>query len=154
MVASRHKKVLGQAHLPCQKSKHAFYWKATSIYEVSIKQIRVLLRGYLIDLEDVQKVIVLPMNIAAHCNLLQVLDCDVDQVIIFLKDFSCFLYYHYCVLPVNVFLLLLPFHHSHNPFRGYIIDRIQSRSSIWFFNEDIIDIDRNLFIIVVTQRLG
>lgn len=74
MVASTHKEMLRQAHLPCKQRHDDFHSKRSSVNEVSVEHVRVLLRRVPIQLENIEQIIVLPMDVTADCDLLEVVD--------------------------------------------------------------------------------
>lgn len=79
MVSSTQVHGPGQSHFPHEQSQDALDRPASSVYKVSIKQIGVRLTGVAIQLVDVQQIIVLPMDISAHCNLLIIRQRDVNH---------------------------------------------------------------------------
>ena len=76
MVTSRHKEVLGVAHLPRQQSQNNFDGERPPINKITIEQVRVLLWWQTIQLEDIQQIIVLAVNIAADCDLLKIVNLN------------------------------------------------------------------------------
>jgi hypothetical protein len=55
---------------PGYEGEHALDREGASVYEIAIEEIFVVDSGVAVEFEDVEEVVVLPVDIAAHCNLL------------------------------------------------------------------------------------
>lgn len=115
MIATTHKEVFRIADLPRKQGHDNLHWKAASVYEVSVEQVRVLFRRYAIELENIQQIVVLPMNVAAHRDLLIVGACDIYQRLVLLEQLTGLHYDHASILLVQYFPIFLPLHDGLNP---------------------------------------
>lgn len=76
MIAPSHEEMLGIAYFPGEQGQDHLNWKWSSVDEVPIKQVRVLLWGHAIQVKNVQQVVKLAMHIATDRYLLQVVDLN------------------------------------------------------------------------------
>ena len=76
MIAPSHEEMLGIADFPGEQRQDHLHWKGSSVDEVPIKQVGVLLWGHAIQVENVQQVVKLAMHIATDRYLLQVVDLN------------------------------------------------------------------------------
>ncbi len=88
MITSSHEEVIWKESFPCKKSNYDFYWEWSSVDEVSIKQVSIVLRRIAIEFENVEQIVELTMDISTHCDLLVVRNIDVDKTLIFLENLS------------------------------------------------------------------
>ena len=125
VVTPTHEEMLWQTHFPSEQSHDYLYSERASVNEVSIEHIWVLLRGITVDFEYVQQVIVLPMNVATDCNLVQLTKRNVDKTLALLEYLGGLLDDHGCIFPMECFLVFLPLHETHNPLWRYVCHTIQ-----------------------------
>ena len=78
MVTSRHEEVLRVAYLPGKHRENDLTGKRASVDEVTVEEVRVLFRGVAVQLENIKQVVVLPVDVATNCYLLEVVERDVD----------------------------------------------------------------------------
>ena len=74
MIASGHVDAVWIVNLPRNQCQHDLNWKRPSIDEITIEQIRILSTRDSIEFEDIQQIIILTMDITAHCQLLITLE--------------------------------------------------------------------------------
>jgi len=74
MIASGHVNAVWIVDLPRNQRQHDLNRERSSIDEITIEQIRILSTRDSIEFEDIQQIIILTMDITAHCQLLITLE--------------------------------------------------------------------------------
>jgi hypothetical protein len=100
MVTSVHKKVLRVAYFPGQKSSDHLYREGATIDEITVEYIGVFRRRAAINLKNVHQIVVLPVNVSTHCDLLKVVNVHFHQCVVLHPDFLSFINQHYSVFLV------------------------------------------------------
>mmetsp|Transcript_108951 Transcript_108951/g.347871 ORF Transcript_108951/g.347871 Transcript_108951/m.347871 type:complete len:205 (-) Transcript_108951:377-991(-) len=72
MVPSVQSDRLREAQLQCKQRENDLQGVRASVHKVAIEEIRVVISGHTCELEDPQEVVVLPMKIADHHDLVEV----------------------------------------------------------------------------------
>ena len=71
--------MLRVANLPGEKAANDFHRKASTINKIAIEDVGVLLGGNAINLKYIEEIIILAMDISAHCDFFVVLTMDVHH---------------------------------------------------------------------------
>ena len=69
MITSTHEEVLREADFPGEHEDDDFDRKRTAVDKVTIEHVRIFLRWVPIKLENINQVVVLPVNVTAYCDL-------------------------------------------------------------------------------------
>jgi len=70
MIASGHVNAVWIMDLPWNQCQHDLNGERASIDEITIEQIRILSTRDSVEFKDIQQIIILTMDITAHCQLL------------------------------------------------------------------------------------
>ena len=76
MVTSGHVEMLGQCNFPGQQGQNDLNGEGTSINEVTVEEVRVLLTGHAINIENVEQIVELTMDVTTDGDLFKIVDFD------------------------------------------------------------------------------
>ena len=108
--------MVGEADLPREEGHDDLYRKAAPIDEVSVEQVWVALGWSSVYLEDIQQVIVLPVDVATNCDFFLVLSMDVYKRFVLLENFFGLFNDHTGIFFVEDFSIFLVLHQLLYPF--------------------------------------
>lgn len=137
MVASGHVQELFVHAFPSNQSHNALHWEWASVYEISIEQIFISLRGVSIKFENIQQIVILTMYIPANCNFFLIFNLIVDQWVITDKNILALLYQLQGKSFMQRFLSFVMFHQVNHPIGSNIAVLGDSRPIVLFLYCDL-----------------
>lgn len=90
VVAARHEKVLRVRNFCSQQRDDDFARERSSVDEVAVEQVNVLLWRLTVEIENIHEIIVLTVDISAYCDFFIIRDFNADHRFFFFENFSRF----------------------------------------------------------------
>mmetsp|Transcript_21442 Transcript_21442/g.35903 ORF Transcript_21442/g.35903 Transcript_21442/m.35903 type:complete len:282 (-) Transcript_21442:285-1130(-) len=120
VVAARHVDGCGAPHFDGEQGEDDFDTEGAAVHKVAVEQVGVVLGGHAVQLKDVHKVVVLPMDVTAHREVLVLRDSDVHESGGCLQNVFHLQQDLKRIPLVNVLLLLELLHHAFDEVKRHV----------------------------------